>query len=197
MFWFKVSGSGTNPATAADTAIEVDITTGATAPTVAAAIKTAAEANFLFNQDFTLARVSDLLTFTALGGGCSNARSGTSMYATGFTITNAATVPVLDVVNSQGIRSFVRTGTGLYTVTLGTAAPTSVSDLYNRLFGVDYTPVSAAAPGAPKMFVVTETVNSTGAINLKFTAQDGTTAADPNCGDVALLRIFLKNSTAQ
>ncbi len=198
MFWFKVGGTGTSPATASDTPIEIDILEDATAATVATAIKTAADANYSFARDFTTDRTTDTLTFTALAGGCSNAHDGLSAFATHFTIANAATVPVLDAVNSQGIQSFVRTGAGLYTVTFGTPAPTSQTDIYVRLFGVDYTPVPiSGAPTAAKMFVVSEAVASLGTIHLKFTAEDGTTAADPVCGDITLMRFFLKNSTAQ
>ncbi len=200
MFWFKVSGSGTSPATPSDVAIEVDITTGATAATVAQAIYDAAIAatTTTFNQDFTLVDpTTGALVFTSLGGGCANAHDGLSMYSTGFAFANAATHPILNASKSLGIKSFARTGAGLYTLVLGTPAPTSVVDLYNRLFFVGYSVVSATAPVAPLAYVVTETVSTTGAINFKLTAADGSTAADPACGEVLQFEIYLKNSTGQ
>src|SRR3954471_10271986 len=74
MFWFKVGGSGTNPASAGDTAIEVDFTANSTNVQVAAAIIAAASASTLFVSDFTVGTISGhTATFTALGGGCANA----------------------------------------------------------------------------------------------------------------------------
>lgn len=200
MFWFKVGGAGTNPAAPTDEAIEVEFAEDATAAQIAQAIYDAAIADTAttFNEDFTLADPSTAaLVFTATGGGCANARDGLSMYATSFTFANSATNPILNETKSLGIKSFARTGTGLYTITLGTAAPTSVTDLYNRLFFVGYSVVSATAPVAILAFVVTETVATDGKINLKLTAADGSTGADPACGEVLQFEIYLKNSTGQ
>lgn len=200
MFWFKVGGNGTNPAAPTDQAIEVDFAEDATGTQIAQAIYDAAIANTTttFNQDFTLADpTTAALVFTALGGGCANSRDGLSMYATGFTFGNVATVPILNVSKSLGIKSFARTGTGLYTMVLGTGSPTSVVDTYNRLFFVGYSVVSASAPVAVLAFVVTETVSTNGTINLKLTTADGSTAADPACGEILMFEIYLKNSTGQ
>ncbi len=201
MFWFKVGGAGTSPATASDVAIEVDFAENATASTVAQAIYDAAIAatTTTFNTDFSLVDpAADALVFTALGGGCANAHDGLSMYATSFTFANAATNPILNASKSLGIKSFARTGAGLYTMVLGTPAPTSVVDVYNRLFFVGYSVISAnAVPVAPLAYVVSETVSTTGAINFKLTAADGSTAADPACGEVLMFEIYVKNSTGQ
>lgn len=196
MFWFKVSGSGSNPATPSDTAIEVDISTGATAATVATAIKTAADATSGFSTDFTLTRLSNVLTFTALGAGCLNAHDGLSMFATGFAFTNVS-IPIIDATKSKGILSFAKTGVGLYTLTLGTPAPTSVVDVYPRILSIRHAYISTTAPTAPYMYVVSQAVSSAGTVNVKFLAADGTTAADPTCSSTLLLEIMLKNTTAQ
>ncbi len=197
MFWYKVGGSGSNPATGADTAVEVDFAANATNTTVATAIYNAALANTNVVQDFTVTLSGHTVTFTALAGGCANVRDGASAFNPGFTVANTV-YPVLTASSSLGIKSVTRTGTGLYTVVLGTPAPTSVIDVYNRLFFVGYCPLSASAvPAAPLCYVVSETVSSTGAINLKFTAADGTTATDPACGEEIWLEIYVKNSTGQ
>lgn len=197
MFWFKVSGSGTSPATGADTAIEVDISTGATAATIATAIKAAADAVAAFATDFTLTRSTATLTFVALAAGCANARDGLSMYSTGGAFTNTS-LPIVSATKSKGIKSVSRTGTGLWTVTLGTPAPTSVTDLYPRLLNLDYMAYAATGtPAAPYVYVVSQATSTAGTVNLKFLAADGTTATDPACGEEVWLEIILKNTTAQ
>lgn len=197
MFWFKVSGSGTNPATGADTAIEVDISTGATNTAVAAAVYAAAAANTSCASDFTITTSSaaHTVTFVSLAGGCSNLRDGLSAFATHFTLTNTV-YPVLITLKSKGIKSITRTGAGLYTVVTGTPSPTSVIDLYNRVFDVQYRALTSAAPAAPYMFVVSQAVSTTGAINVRFLAANGLTSTDPACGESVLLEIVLKNTSA-
>lgn len=197
MFWFKVSGVGTSPATTSDTAIEVDIATGASANSVATAVKTDADVTAGFRSDFTLTRVNNILTFTALAAGCLNARDGLSMYATGFAFSNAVTAPFLDASKSKGIKTFTKTSTGLYTVTFGTGSPTSVTDLYPRLLYVRNMFVSASSPAARYLNVVSQAVSSAGTVDLKLEAADGTTLADPACGETLLLEFTLKNTTAQ
>lgn len=197
MFWFKVSGSGTNPGTGADTTIEVDISTGATATTIATAIKTAADATAGFSSDFTLTRATNVLTFVALAPGCLNARDGLSMFATGFAFTNVS-LPILDASKSKGVKSFTRTSTGIYVATFGTGAPTSVVDVYPRVLDVDYMAYAATGtPAAPYMFVVSQAVSSAGTVTIKFLAADGTTLTDPACGEEIWLEFNLKNTTAQ
>lgn len=197
MFWFKVSGTGSNPATGADTAIEVDISTGATATTIATAIKTAADAYSGFSTDFTLTRSTNVLTFVSITYGCVNAHDGLSAFATGFAFANTP-LPILDTSKSKGIRSFTRTSTGLYVATFGIGSPTSVTDLYPRILDVDYMAyVTTGTPAAPLMFVVSQAVSSAGTVNLKFTAVDGTTLTDPACGEQIWLEFNLKNTTAQ
>src|SRR4051812_3649289 len=126
-FWFKVGGTGTDPANTGEVGIEVDIAQNATAPTVAAAVYAAAVAATAttFNTDFSSATSTNTVTFTSLGGGCNNPHDGLSMYATGFTLV-ATVLPVLNASKSLGIKSVTRTGAGLYTIVTGTPAPTSV-----------------------------------------------------------------------
>lgn len=196
-FWFKVSGTGTDPNNAGETGIEVDIATNATAAAVATAVQAAAAANVNLTLDFTVSRSTNVLTFVSKAGGCANAHDGLSAYATSFAFTNTV-YPVLDETNSKGIKSIERTGTGLYTVTMGTPAPTSAVDLYNRIFYTDHRFLLATGtPAAPLMFVVSQEVGSLGTVHLKFTAADGSTATDPACGEELWLEFYLKNSTAQ
>lgn len=200
LFWFSVNGAGADPSTAADVGIEVVIPVGASDVAVAQAIYNAAisATNTQFNTDFTFPDPSTAaVVFTALGGGCANAHDGLSAFATGFAFANAVGGSVANATSSKAIKSFARTGTGLYTLTLGTPAPTSVTDLYPRVFTVKHAFVSTTDPAAPYMYVVSQAVSSAGTVNLKFLAADGTTAADPACTEVLLLEIVLKNTTAQ
>lgn len=197
-FWFKVSGTGSDPANMGETGIEVDISTNATAVAVTAAVYAAAIANTSIVKDFTVTTpTTTTVTFVSLAGGCLNAHDGLSMYATGFAFSNTV-YPVLLTAQSMGIKSVVRTGVGLYTITTGTPPPTSTFDVYVRTFIITCQfQVATGTPAAPFMFVVSSTINTNGQVNLKFLAADGTTATDPACGETIFLRLALKNSTAQ
>ncbi len=83
--WFNVSGGGTDPMVAAHTGIEVDISTGDNAATVAAAIITFVT---LATGDFTfVGSATNLVIFTNTANGYSSDAVDSSV-PTGFTITS-------------------------------------------------------------------------------------------------------------
>lgn len=101
----------------------------------------------------------------------------------------ASGAPTLDALNSKGIKSIARTGAGAYTITL--------QDSYVRFLGIRHTAVSATAPTAPGAYVVSETVSSSTLPTVRIVFNAAGTATDPASGEVALIQIVLKNSTAQ
>lgn len=103
--------------------------------------------------------------------------------------------PTLSASASKGIKSITRTGTGAYDIVLGVG---SSQDVYNALLNMTCVFKNASAPAAPLMYITAESVAtpSTGKISIQFTDKSQV-AADPASGEVVLLEISLKNSTAQ
>jgi hypothetical protein len=101
----------------------------------------------------------------------------------------ATGAPTLSAVNSKGIASISRTGTGAYTITL--------QDKYVGLFG--FVPTIIQASGTQtvaNVYVVSETVSSTKTINIACLDFAGS-AVDPANGAVIKFEVTLSNSTAQ
>lgn len=110
----------------------------------------------------------------------------------------ASGAPTLDALNSKGIRSISRVTTGKYLVTFGVSGGNATTDIYKDLYFVGKKfKVSTGNPAAPHMYVVSQSVSTTGSLVLQFTAADGTTAADPASGEVVLLQFRVKTSTAK
>lgn len=83
--WFKVSGSGTDPVIANKTGIEVDISTNATASTVASSAISAI--NSAASTDVTASAVSAVITLTnTTGGETASGTAGTSGFTFSVTI---------------------------------------------------------------------------------------------------------------
>lgn len=87
---------------------------------------------------------------------------------------------------SKGIASVSRTSAGVFVVTM--------SDTYNYLIGLKGTFVASAGPAAPTVNVKSESVASAKTVTLN--TQAGGINTDPASGEVLLLEIELKNSTA-
>lgn len=103
--------------------------------------------------------------------------------------------PTLDATNSKGVSSISRTSTGLYVLTL--------TDNYNRLFGVnatwDTSGASGSAPVGPIVYLsAANAVSTLGAATITFKTGDyvNGAVADPASGEVLYLEINLKNSNA-
>lgn len=191
--WFKVSGTGSDPNNVGETGVEIDISTGATATTIATAIYNAFVTAYA--ADFTVTHSTNTVTFVSVSPGCLNAHDGLSMYATGFGFANTS-LPILSESKSFGFKNFTRTSAGLFVATTGTYH--SSIDVYNRILTMDYTFLAATGtPAAPLAYVTASAINSAGTLTIKTTAVDGTTATDPACGEELWLYLALKNTTAQ
>lgn len=110
----------------------------------------------------------------------------------------AAGVPTLVVANSKAVKSIVRNGVGLYTVTLGLSSGgtpfAQTVDTYIKLFNVNATFLSAGAPAAPIYNLVAATPAS-GTFQIQF-RDAANAAADPGNGEVLYMSIDMGNSTA-
>lgn len=87
---------------------------------------------------------------------------------------------------SKGIASVSRTSAGLFVVTM--------SDTYNYLVGLKGCFVASGGPAAPDVSVNAESVASAKTVTINTMA--GGVNTDPANGEVLLLEIELKNSTA-
>jgi hypothetical protein len=82
------------------------------------------------------------------------------------------------LVAQKGIVSMVRNSAGRYTITL--------KNNFNLFLDANYTAISpSAAPAAPGMYIVSETVNSTKTIVIQM--NNAGTAADPANGETVCL----------
>lgn len=99
--------------------------------------------------------------------------------------------PTLDTSASVGVKSVTKVSatTGQYDIVLGSSGSV---DVYNDLLGVSATLIKSAVADAPVVQVISEAVDSTGTVRVGFS--NGTALTDPASGDVALIRIDLKNS---
>mgnify|MGYP003332681191 CR=1 FL=1 len=111
----------------------------------------------------------------------------------------------LDTTLSKGIVSVTRNSTGKYTFVFGTSA--AALDVYNKLLhasvSYDATGASGAAPAAPVMNVVANSIATAGtaSIQVQFwgaTNSSTTTlvATDPGNGEILRFRFILRNSNA-
>lgn len=109
----------------------------------------------------------------------------------------AAGAPTLVAASSKGIKSIARNSAGTYTITLGMNNP-SVVETYPALMMVkhvfDESSNSGNAPASPDMYVVASAVSSVGTLQIRF--DNAGTATDPASGEIVLLQLLLKNSTA-
>jgi hypothetical protein len=111
----------------------------------------------------------------------------------------ASGAPTLDAANSKGVVSVTRSSAGKYVFVFGTKA--GMLDTYNKLLGVD--PVfdtigtSGAAPAAPNMAVVANSVAVAGtcSLTIQFFNSAGT-ATDPASGEGLYIAFTFKDSTA-
>lgn len=107
----------------------------------------------------------------------------------------ASGAPTLNGINSKGIATIARNSAGNYTITFGT---TQNTDKYKDIYFVQPTFLRAGGnPAAPHMYVVSETVATTGKIIIQFLAANGTSATDPDSGSEVWLEFNLKTSTAK
>ena len=111
--WFNVSGGGSMPGGGATNPLEVDISTGDDAPTVASEMVTSLMANGTFTALFSASALGSTVTITALSPGLANPPFGGSP-PTGFTInqTNGGVWPtnttfaVTDATQTYGEAGF-------------------------------------------------------------------------------------------
>jgi len=102
--------------------------------------------------------------------------------------------------SSKGVVSVTRDGTGLYTFVFGTQA--GMLDVYYKLLGINVTydtsGASSAAPAAPIMAIVANSVATadTCSVQLQFYDADTPAATDPASGEAMYFEFTLKNSTA-
>lgn len=111
----------------------------------------------------------------------------------------ATGAPTLDAANSKGVVSVTRNSAGKYTFVFGTKA--GMLDTYNKLLGVDMvldaTGNAGAAPAAPNLYLVGNSVAVAGTCSLQvqFTNSAGT-ATDPASGEGVYIAFTFKDSTA-
>lgn len=134
--WYDVGSTGTDPAVASRTGIEVDITSGDTAATVAT--NTVTSLDSVSGSPFTSARVSDIVTITnAQTGNVTNIADGTA--TTGFTFENL----------QQGVYNDV-----------GVADVTSAFVEF-EIAGVTYSPKTFEADGTSVVSTTADTITIT------------------------------------
>lgn len=99
----------------------------------------------------------------------------------------ASGAPTLNAPQSKGIASISRSSAGVYVITL--------SEVWNRLLGVDLTYVVASGlAAAPNFAIKAQTIDSAGkTITVEFST--GGAATDPDNGATLLLEVTLKNSS--
>lgn len=102
----------------------------------------------------------------------------------------AAGAPTLSTTNAKGILSVTRTSAGLYVVTF--------QDSYLARLKTSYVQITATAPAAPIMTVVSSTATT---LTVQFwgpTAAGNTAliATDPGSGESTAFMVSLRNSSA-
>lgn len=100
----------------------------------------------------------------------------------------AAGAPTLVAGQNRGIASIVRNSAGNYTITL--------QDSYQRLLMIEQRALNATPPAAPAMFVVSENVANLPAPTIVIQMNAAGVATDPASGEIMLLEINVKNSSA-
>lgn len=111
----------------------------------------------------------------------------------------ASGAPTLDAPNSKGVVSVTRSSAGKYVIVFGTKA--GMLDTYVKLLGVDPTfdtsGAAGAAPAAPTLAVVANSVSVAGTCSLtvQFFNSAGT-ATDPASGEGVYIAFTFKDSTA-
>lgn len=90
--------------------------------------------------------------------------------------------------NNRGVASITRTGTGAYTIVL--------QDTYARLLGMSHIFQVAAAPASPGLRIVSEQVATLASPSIAVQFSNAGTATDPASGEIALIKITVKNSSA-
>jgi hypothetical protein len=96
---------------------------------------------------------------------------------------------------SKGIASITRVSAGKYTIQLGrsdSVVGTQV-DTYNGFLSFNATIVNSTLSAVSGAQVLSDSVKSTGQLQIQFISPAGT-ATDPSSGDVISLEIILKNS---
>ena len=101
----------------------------------------------------------------------------------------------LDAVNSKGIASMSKTGTGKYRIVFGTS-PASL-DVYYKFFSAMPLFVNSIAPAAPEMYVTSLHHNIVGDCYIDVQFNVGGVATNPASGEQLYLAIQLGNSSAQ
>jgi hypothetical protein len=107
---------------------------------------------------------------------------------------DGASQPTLGTgAGNVGVKSFVRTDTGDFTLVFGT--PSQAADTYMALLGASVV-FEGQSPDAPIMHVVSSSaIGTTGTLTLTFLDYAGS-AADPGAGEIGYFRFALRNSTA-
>ena len=101
----------------------------------------------------------------------------------------------LDAVNSKGIASISKTGTGAYRIVFGTS-PASL-DVYYKFFAALPSFKSASAPAAPEMHIAALAHNVVGSCYIDVVFSSGGAATNPASGEELYMEIKLGNSSAQ
>lgn len=92
-----------------------------------------------------------------------------------------------------GVKSFVRTDVGLYTLVFGT--PSQDADTYMAVLSGSVI-FEDQSPDAPVLNIISSSaINTTGTLTLQF-RDLAATAADPATGEIGYFRFALRNSTA-
>ena len=112
-----------------------------------------------------------------------------------FSVTfDGASQPTLGTgAGNVGVKSFVRTDTGDFTLVFGT--PSQDADTYMALLAASVV-FEGASPDAPIMHVASSAdIDTTGTVTLTF-LNGSLAAADPGTGEIGYFRFDLRNSTA-
>lgn len=108
---------------------------------------------------------------------------------TGKVAIGATGFPTLTTGQFNGIASVVRTGAGLYTITL--------QDKYVDFCSVTASVISNAALPVVDVVVSAVDVVTAGTVNIKTVDTTGATLTDPSSGDILVFTLTLANSTAR
>jgi len=103
-------------------------------------------------------------------------------------------VPTLSAINSKGIVSITRNGTGLYTFVFGTTSGSL--DTYYHLGMVKHVFKNATAPAAPQMYIVADNSATAGTASIQLQFASSGSATDPGSGEVLLVSFEFQNSSA-
>ncbi len=107
----------------------------------------------------------------------------------------ASGAPTILSAPTRGLQSVTRVSTGLYNFVFGTPASTqaATTDVYKKTLMVNHKSISpSAAPAAPALYIVSDTVATNGTLQVQFNAAG--TATDPASGESAIFEFIFGDS---